>query len=401
MTTPALQDYSTYNAITDYLSKSFAAQMIRYAPNGMAPIFGLTNMLGEGKAVSVEHGYFAKTMIFPAATLNGAILDGAATSFKVVSTENILVGDLLRAQSTGEIVRVVAVVDATTLTVARGVGQIAAAAIADAVVLYGIGNAFEQASTRPSSRLMNPVRVMNNTQIFRNSWALPKTMEVIRPVVGDSLTSEGKQDCALLHAADIEKAIIFGQKSASTVNNQYMTTMDGIVESVRRLAPVGNTNTAGATTTFTQLETYLNPCFDTINNGRNGNERTLFVGGTARTVINNIGRLNGTYQIVDGQTNFGLQFSTFRTSRGTFRMIEHPMLNSNAAWAKMAIAVDLAAIRCMYLRKTSNIEYGMDGRAVENGLDAVGGTLTTEMTLENVNPGAHAVIYGLTAGAEG
>lgn len=401
MTTPAQQDFATYSAITDYLGKSFAAQMIRYAPNGMAPIFGLTNMLGEGKAMSVEHGYFAKTMIFPSVKLNGAILDGVATTFTVVSTANILAGDLLRVQSTGEIVRVTAVTNATSIVVARGVGQIAAAAIADAVVLYGVGNAFEQASTRPGSRLMNPVRVMNNTQIFRNSWALPKTMEVIRPVVGDSLTSEGKQDCALLHAADIEKAMIFGQKSATTVNNQYMTTMDGIVETVRRLAPVGNTTVAGATTNYTQLETALNPCFDTINNGRNGNERTLFVGGAARTVINNIGRLNGTYNIVDGQTNFGLQFSTFRTSRGTFRMIEHPMLNSNAAWAKMAIAVDLAAIRCMYLRKTSNIEYGMDGKAVDDGLDAVGGTLTTELTMENINPGSHAVITNLTAAAQG
>lgn len=401
MTTPALQDFNTYNSITDYLNTSFAAQMIRYAPNGMAPLFGLTNMLGEGKAASVEHGYFAKTMVFPAATLNGAIADGVATAFTVVSTTNILAGDLLRAQSTGEIVRVAAVVNATTLTVVRGVGQIAAAAIADTIVLYGVGNAFEQASTRPSSRLMNPVRVMNNTQIFRNSWALPKTLEAIRPVVGDSLGAESKQDCALFHAADIEKAMIFGQKSASTVNNQYMTTMDGIVETVRRLAPVANTNTAGATTNFTQLETYLNPCFNTINNGRNGNERTLFVGGTARTVINNIGRLNGTYQIVDGQTNFGLQFSTFKTSRGTFRMIEHPMLNSNTAWASMAVAVDLPAIRCMYLRKTSNIEYGMDGKAVDDGLDAIGGTLTTELTMENINPSAHAVIYGLTAGAQG
>lgn len=398
-----MQDSKFYRDNTpDYLKDSFASNMIRYAPNGTAPLFGLMAMMGKrGTCLAVEHGYFAKTMIFPSVTLNGAIIDGVATSFTVVSTTNILPGDLLRAQSTGEIVRVIAIVSATEITVLRGVGQIAAGAIADGVPLYGVGNAFEQASLRPQSRLMNPVRELNNTQIFRNSWALPKTVKALMPVVGDSLDSESRQDCAMLHSADIEKALFFGQKSGQVVNGHYMTTMDGLVEIVRRLAPAENTNTAGATTNYTQLEAMLNPVFNTINNGRTGNERAIFVGGAARTVINNIGRLSGQYQIVDGQTNFGLQFQTFKTSRGTFRMIEHPLFNSNPDWAKMAIAVDLGAMRPCYLpgRDTENLEYGMDGRPVDEGIDAVGGTLTTELTLENVNPSAHAVIHGLTAAA--
>lgn len=397
----AMQDFATYSAIPDYLRKSFAANMLRYAPNGMAPIFGLTNMAGTGTALSVEHGYFAKTMVFPSVTLTAAIADGVATTITVASTANILPGDMLRAQSTGEIMRVATVASATSLTVVRGVGQIAAAAVASGVVLYGVGNAHEQGSVRPASRLMNPVRVMNNTQIFRNSWALPGTMEAIAPIVGDSLTAESRRDCGLFHAADIEKALIFGQKSGQVINNQYLTTMDGIVETVRRLAPAANTTVANATTDYDELESALEPCFDTITNGRNGNERVLIVGGTARKVINQIGRLSGQYQIVDGQTNFGLQFQTFKTSRGMFRMIEHPLLNSNDDWKRMALALDLPSIRMMYLqgRKTQNREYGMNGTPVDNGIDAVGGTLTTECTLEIVNPSAHAVIMGLTAGA--
>lgn len=396
----AMQDFQTYNAIPDYLRKSYAANMLRYAPNGMAPLFGLTNMAGSGTALSVEHGYFAKTMVFPSVTLTAAVANGAATTFTVASTANILPGDLLRANSTGEVVRVMTVASATSITVLRGVGTIAAAAIADTVVLYGIGNAHEQGSLRPASRLMNPVRVQNNTQIFRNAWALPGTLEAIAPIVGNSLVAESKQDCGLFHAADIEKSLIFGQKSGQVVNQQYMTTMDGIVETVRRLAPAGNTTVAGATTDYDELEDALEPCFDTITNGRNGNERVLIVGGTARKVINQIGRLSGQYQIVDGQTNFGLQFQTFKTSRGTFRMIEHPMLNSNADWKKMAIALDLPSIKMMYLagRKTQNREYNMNGTPVDSGIDAVGGTLTTECTLEITNPSAHAVIYGLTQG---
>jgi len=108
--------------------------------------------------------------------------------------------------------------------------------------------------------------------------------------------------------------------------------------------------------------------------------------------------------MVDGQTNWGLQFSTFKTSRGTFRVIEHPLFNSNTSWQKMAVAVDLSSFTVAYLgdRKTQNKEFNQDGNeANDNGIDAVGGTLTTELTAVVRNPPANAVIFGLTAGAAG
>ncbi len=396
-----MQDFQTYSSITDYLAKSYAGSMIRYNPNGMAPLFCLTSMLGDGEAKSVEHGYMTKTMVFPSMTLTALVADGAATTFTVASTTNVLPGDMFRIHSTGEIVRIATVASATSVTVLRAVGQIAAAAVANSVVLYAIGNAHEQGSLRPASRLMNPVRVLNYTQIFRNSWQLPGTIQAIATIVGNTLPAESRDDCGFFHGADIEKSLIWGQRSGQVVNGQYLTTLDGIVETVRRLAPAGNTTTAGSTTTYTQLQNALEPAFNTIVSGQGTNDRTLFVGGTARRVINDIGRLSGQYNIVDGQTSFGLQFQTFKTARGTFRMIEHPILNSNADWAKMALAIHLPSIKIMYLtgRRTSNQEYGTTGTPVDNGIDAVGGTLTTELTMENINPSAHVVIYGLTAGA--
>ncbi|MNN11735.1 hypothetical protein D3C81_1247050 [compost metagenome] len=144
----------------------------------------------------------------------------------------------------------------------------------------------------------------------------------------------------------------------------------------------------------------LNPCFDQATDPKVANERVLFVGGTARTVINNIGRKSGYYQLVDGMTSFGLQFSTFKTSRGTFRLIEHPLFNSNAHWTKNALAVDLSSFKLAYLgnRKTQNKEFNVNGQpAVDNGIDAVGGSLLTEMTTEVHNPPANALITNLTA----
>ena len=70
----------------------------------------------------------------------------------------------------------------------------------------------------------------------------------------------------------------------------------------------------------------------------------------------------------------------------------------------MAVAVDLSTFRTAYLgdRKTQNKEFNSEpGDGDDNGIDAVGGTLTTEMTCVVKNPPANAVIYNLTAAAQG
>lgn len=400
MATPSVLDFRLNTAAPDYLVKSYAGNLVRYAPNGQAPIFAFTAIMQSGMCASVEHGYMSKTMLFPQTTTTATAL-AAGTSLTVVDTSDFLVGDLILNWNTGEMLRVTAISDATTLGVARGYNTgDAGIAVGSGDKLYAVGNAFEQGSYRPAARALAISRVMNNTQIFRNSWALAHSLAVIQTIVGKGNIAENKQDCGMFHASDIEKAILWGQKSSKVVNGQLLTTMNGIWNTLREQVPA-NVMSAGATTTYTQLETMLDKCFNTITDGRNGNERALYVGGTARSVINKIGRLSGIYHIVDGATNYGLQFSTFKTARGTFRMVEHPILNSNLDWAKCAFAIDLPSLKLLYLngRKTMNQEYGTTGTPVDNGIDAVGGTLTTECTMEITNPSANVVITGLTAAA--
>lgn len=401
MPTPFNSDWNTINtASPDYLEKSYAGNLIRYSPNGMAPIFALTSMFNSGTCMSVEHGYFSKTMVFPQTLVDGAVASITATSITVDSTTNFVVGDMLMNWRTAEVLRITDITSSTELEVARGyTADGVGVAINNDDALYAIGNAFEQGSYRPVSRLLVVSRVQNNTQIFRNTWSLPHTAAVIKPIVGGDLISESKIDCGMFHSAAIEKALLWGQKTASLNNGNYMTTMNGIWNTLRTQAS-GNVDAAGSTTDYAELSALLDPVFDTITDGRSSNERVLFVGGTARNVINDIGRKSGQYQIVDGATNFGLQFQTFKTSRGTFRMIEHPMLNTNDHWKKCAFALDLPSIKLLYLqgRKTRNDEFNMNGTPVDNGIDAVGGTLTTECTLEITNPSANAVITNLTEG---
>lgn len=402
--------FNTSVLTQDLAKKSFAGLITRLMPNGSAPLFGMTSMLGSETAVATEHGFFTKTMLFPQLTLSAAGQTATDTVFTVTNTTNILPGMIMRVDSTFENIIINSVISATSVSVSRAVGSTSAQAIAASINLYQVGNAFEESSLRPNALNINPVRITNLTQIFRNTWGISDTIRATLMIAGETNQAESKQDCAGFHAVDIEKALFFGQKSQGTRNGQPFRTMDGLINIVGNLSyypssySAANVSTAGSTTSYTQLENMLDPLFNQSTDPKVANERVLFVGGTAHKVINAIGRLNGTYYIVDGQTSYGLQFSSFKITRGTFRMIEHPLFNTNASWAKMAVAVDLTTFKTAYLgdRRTQNKEFNSEpGAADDNGIDALGGTLTTEMTCVVKNPPANGIIYGLTAGAAG
>lgn len=400
--------FNTGNFTQDLAAKSFAQAITRLMPNGQAPLFGLTSMLPTETAVQVEHGFFTKTMLFPMFNLDAAVANATDNIFTVATTANLITGMLMKAASTGEIVLINQVLGPKSIQVTRGIGT-TPGAVADDVNWYQVGNAFEEASMRPNAVQINPVRVTNLTQIFRNTWAISGSAAATQVIAGESTLAENRQDCAAFHAADIEKGIFFGAKSQGMRNGQPFRTMDGFLQIISNLTyypssySTPNVSVAGATTNYTQLEAMLDPVFNQTTDPKVGNERLLFVGGQAKRVINNIGRLNGNYFIQNGQTSYGLQFGSFNIARGTFRMIEHPLFNSNPDWAKLAVAVDLSTFRLAYLggRRTKREDFGTDGRAVENGLDAVGGTITTELTTVIKNPPANAYISNLTASAAG
>lgn len=396
--------WNTSQLPADLAKKSFAAAITRLMPNGGAPLFGITALLKEETAAQIEHGYFSKTMVFPSVVLsaNVAVAD---TIINVVSTANMLPGMVIRADSTNENILVVAVLGLTQLQVQRAFGTIAAQAIVSAVNLWMVGNAYEQGSLRPQALSVSATRIVNYTQIFRNSWALTGTLQSTQVIAGGTNVAESRQECAGFHACDIEKALLFGQKFLGTRNGQPISTMDGLINTVQQNAS-GNITTLGATTNYTQLIAALDPVFLQNTDPMNPNQRILFCGGAARNVLHSIARLNSTYYVQQQETSWGLQYDTIKIPRGTFQIIEHPLLNafgSSSTWAKMAIAVDVPTFGLAYMagRKTMNQEYGTTGVPVDNGIDAVGGTLTTELTNLIKNPAANAVLYNFTAGAAG
>jgi len=383
--------------------RSFASHVLRLFPNGSAPIFALTSQTGRSRAKASTHGYFSKTLLFSSVKINQssspAGYNSSAVTLVVDSTTGILAGMVLYNPTTQENMRVSSVTNSTTLVVTRGFGRVAAGAIADDATLVVIGNAFEEGSSRPTSRGLTTVYVPNYTQIFRDAWAVTDTARASYVEAGYGNVAESKRDCMLLHSVNLESAIIFGQPKMDTSGAQPLHATQGIVDAVEQYA-AGNTATAASTTSFDQWVTLLEPAFQYSADLGDPKSRTLFGGATAIKVINDIARKSGQVFIQDGQTTFGLHFTKFVFYKGTIYMIEHPILNGIPSMAGLALVVDMPALKLAYMdgRDTRAEEYGGSGQNNANGVDADGGSLTTECAVELLNPNGCAIIYGLQAG---
>lgn len=381
-------------------ARSFASKMLRKYPNGSAPMFALTSQSGRSVAKSSTHGYFSKTMTFIVITLAAQVLVGA-TSMSVPSTAGIVPGMLLMNRRTGENIRITAITSGTVLAITRAFGRIAAAQMEIADVLIQAGAAFEEGSDRPVARRLTTEYIPNYTQIFRNAWALTGTARASYAEMGISNIAENKGDCAMMHAVDIESAIIWGQAKMDTSGNTPIHATQGVVDAIKQYAPA-NVSVAGSTTTFEQLISYMEPMFLYSTNLGDAKSRTLFGDSVAIRVINAIGRKSGQVYMENSTTKFGMKFTSFTFYKGTIDLVEHPLMNALGATGT-ALIMDMPALKLAYMegRDTVPESYASQGTQDRDaiGKDADGGSLTTELAVELINPFSCGYITGLTAAA--
>src|SRR5690554_6777905 len=400
--------YTAYMNPQELNQSSFASQIMRMFPNGTAPLFALTGQTGKSKAKQIEHGYFSKTWRFSVLTMTAAAVAGD-TTLAVTSTSGIVPGMVFHNVATRENLRVITVASATSVTVARGFGRIAADAIADEAELICIGSASEQGSARPAARSQKVQYLSNYTQIWRNAWAITNTAKASYAEAGYSNIAENKKDCAMFHSQDLETSLIFGQKSLDPQggpNGMPLHTTQGILDAIMQYAP-DNVEAAGATTNFDELEDMITPAFTYNTDPGGAKERVLITGAAGNKVLQQIGRNHANPQMMMDQNTMGMVFTRIKTYKGVVNVIEHPLFNGLPGIGDMALIVDLPSIKMAYMdgRDTKPEEYGLGGTAQHSadgellgGIDAQGGSLTTEAAVEMVNPYSCAVITGLTEG---
>lgn len=383
-------------------ARSFAGQILRRYPNGAAPMFALTSQGGKSKAKSSTHGYFSKTLTFMVITTTATQLVGDTTFAAWPSTPGVTPGMLFWNNRTFEVVRINTVNSLTSVAVTRAFGRVAAAAVNVADRWVQAGTAFEEGSARPSPRRLTTEYALNYTQIFRNAWALTDTARASYAEMGISNIAENKADCGMFHSLDIESAILFSQARMDTSGATPMHSTQGVIDAIRQYVP-GNVNTAGATTNFDQLVALVETAFLFSTNIGNAKERVAFVDNQAMRVINAIGRRSGQITMMNKETQFGMKYSSFDFYNGTVDLIIHPLLNGLQQTGTMLI-MDMPALKLAYMdgRDTLPESYYPQsnnlGTGTGSGVDGEGGSLTTELAVELINPAACALVNGLTAG---
>lgn len=381
-------------------ARSFAGTILRLFPNGSAPLFALSSQSGKSKAKASTHGYFSKTLSFIKTTSTVADAAGA-TTMNVASTVGMTPFMVLMNTRTRENIRVLTIASATTITVTRAFGRVAAAACTIGDNLIQVGTAFMEGSDRPTARQLSTVYIANYTQIFRNAWGLTDTARASLAEMGYSNIAESRKDCSMFHSIDAESAILFGQPKMDTSGSQPLHATQGIIDAIYQYAP-SNVNAAGATTTYDQLVALVEEAWTYSTDASNPKMRAGFCDSTAMKVMHQIARLSGHVEIMQSETTFGMQFTKFKFYKGEINLIEHPLMNAlQTAATGTLLVMDLPALKLAYMdgRDTIAEEYNINGKVIPNGTDGVGGSLTSEFAVELINPYSCVYVTGLTAGA--
>ena len=280
-------------------------------------------------------------------------INSSATTLVLDSTAWLYAGLILRDKETDEHFRITAVVDGTTLTIQRAVGETSASAITDNDTLIVLGSASEDgasstgsffvANVDKSNYMQKVVTTISQTDFDRLSYKVGNYAQ--------KLMAEKAQQ----HAKEKEMIALFGEKKASAdpTNGKPFYTTWGLISHCKK----GWTDDISSALTTDTFEEAL--------------EKPLLYGSENKIIMcsSKVKRaIAGLYKdnlvINDSLKDLDLTLETIKIDRGTFTFIIHPFLDSNSGYDDIAFILDPRHIKVVY-PSTSNewgVNFGIDGK---------------------------------------
>jgi hypothetical protein len=374
----------------------FASSLLQEVPTGTAPLFALSSGMPSRAATDVVVNWFEENHLSGRTTTSGAVASTTTTTIPVVDGSSYPPNVILLNENTGEYMFVTAVTmgvyPAANLTVVRGFAGTTAVNVGSGDGLQRIGTAQEEGSAAPTAITNLGYPLFNFTQIFRNTWNVTGTAQAVNYHTG-SQEAKTQRDAALFHGEDIERALMFGKRAIGVKNGQPFRTMNGLDAQITT-----NVTPAGGTTSWTQLDAFLQTIFSRNIKGK-PNERIAFTGNAGLSVINQIARLNSEVRLEPGATEFGINIHKWITPFGNISLMTHPLMTENPLWTKDLKIYHPGAIETRWLRKTHEDTYDRDGTRA--GYDADYGVFTSELSVEYHIQRTAGRLTGLTAGIAG
>jgi hypothetical protein len=356
----------------------FASAILQINPTGTALMLALSSGMGKTPANdTIFHWYEDSHQSGRSNIVSG----GTTTTITVGDGSMYVPNQVLMVEQTGEIVLVTAITG-NALTVVRGLGGTTITSVTNAMFTQSIGNAHEEAAGQPTAITQQGSPRMNYTQIFRNGWAVSGTAKAVQYRTGNKV-AKNKRDCAMYHAEDMERSMVWGRKHVGTLNNKPFRLTDGIVAQIENHGGTVESATDGVTAgNYSQalLAEFIRKVFRKNIKGA-PNERIAICGDIVLSNLNRMAMLDSTYNISQGETKVGIAVTTIQTPFGTLKLMTHPLMNENPLWQKEMYVLHPGAIRRRMLRETFEEGYDQNGRRI-SAKDADEGLMTTEFGVE-------------------
>lgn len=346
---------------TDERPKNFREGILRFNPNGTAPIFALSSKSGKKNVNDPEFSWWSEGNVLTRLQVNGAAaatdtlinVDSADPTTSTMSANlgtatNLKPGDLLlvepatdSATYNHEIIEVDTVISDTQFTVKRGAGGTTAATIANDIWLTLIGSAYAEGTGIPRAVSRNPLKSFNYIQIFKDTYELTGTADKTETRTNNNY-SEDKKRKMFKHSQDIEWSMLFGTRSetSSTDNGKPKRTMGGL----RTFIPAANTTVFTSAVTPASLLDALAPAFMFSTSGA-GDSRMVFAGNQALIELSKAFSNEAVYTVTNTMKVYGMDFQEFVLPNGRVLMKSHPLLSLHGLYKYSAFVIDFAALK--------------------------------------------------------
>lgn len=312
---------------------------------------------------------------------NVAGYDAVTTSLKVDSVDHISVKDVIKVTRTSEQMFVSAVDRVTkTVTVVRGYGETAAAAIVDNDWVLKLGNAMEENSLAPEARVDQPTEHYNVTQEIRTPFNGSLKATKIALQTSQNERQRLRRRKGVEHRLELERTLLFGELKDDTTNKRRTTR--GVISFVKE---GGNVYNVGKPLTEAEFELICEMAF------QYGEGPKLLV--ACPRIISQINQFSaGKLKTEVGQNTYGVQITTYLSSHGRLRIVESRTFEKG--YDGYGVIVDMSNIK---YRPLNGCDTKLDINLQENDRHGWLDEYWTEFGVEVHLAKTHTLITGVTA----
>lgn len=302
------------------------------------------------------------------------------TSIVVDNGDYFSVDDQVKVPRTGEVMLVTAI-SGNTLTVVRGWGTTAAAALVDNDPLLILGSAMTEGSGTRTIKSTLETEVYNYCQIFKTPFGVTNTQNATKMYGGSDLSYQQMKK-GVEHKVDMARAFYWGERKMDTTGAKPKRGTGGLFSFL-----TANNYDAGGQLTQSEFDNNISEVVFKYGS----KEKLLLASPRLLSVIN--GWMMGKVQMSMSDKTFGLGVLPYVTPHGKFNIVPEPLFEGTV-YGGFGVALDVENIRYRPLKgRDTKLETNIQANDADERVDQY----ITEAGLEVRLPKTHAVITGVTS----